>query len=190
LPVYRFTVDEYHRLTKAGILTENHDVELLEGLIVPKMPRNPPHEYSLSKTNRLIAALLSSDWYIRSQMAITTDDSEPEPDSVVVEAPEERYEARHPTAADIGLLVEVSDSTLGRDRGEKLVLYGRAGIVCYWIINIPDRQIEVYTIPTGPVDEPGFGQCQIYRPGDAVPVSLRGRVVGTIPVNDLLPRPQ
>lgn len=188
LPVMRFTVPEYHRMISSRILTEDHDVELLDGYIVPKMPRNPPHEYSLSKAHRLIGSLLRADWYLRNQMAITTFESEPEPDLAAVLAPEDRYEARHPASADIGLLIEVSDSTLARDRQEKLVIYARARIGCYWIVNIPDRQIEVYTLPTGPDTAPGYGQCRTYRPGDSVPVEIAGQPCGTIPVNALLPR--
>jgi Uma2 family endonuclease len=87
----------------------------------------------------------------------------------------------------VGLVVEVSDSTLLGDRDDKGRIYGRAGIECYWIVNHQDGQIEVYTSPTGPVPDPGFGQWMDYRPGDLVPVLLGGVALAPVAVEDFLP---
>jgi Uma2 family endonuclease len=184
----RFTVDEYHRLIEAGVLTEDDSVELLEGLVVHKVARNPPHDVALSKTDRLLRAALPADWWARVQMAISTADSEPEPDIVVVSGVEDDYLAAHPTAAQIAFVVEVADSSLDVDRAMKARIYAGAGISIYWIVSIPDRQIEVLTAPSGPAAAPGYATTRVYREGDSVPVVIRGQEVGTLRVADCLPR--
>src|SRR5262249_11089254 len=108
----RFSVDEYHRLTELGILTEDDKVELIEGYLVLKMPRNPPHDGTLQRTLKRLAKVLPPGWDLRVQSAISLADSEPEPDLAVVREDPDGYTARHPAAADVGLVVEVSDSTL------------------------------------------------------------------------------
>ena len=79
-PLRPFTVDEYERMIRAGILTKDDHVELLEGWIVPKMSRNPPHDVSLDKWQEALRNRLKPNWRVRLQSAITTSDSEPEPD--------------------------------------------------------------------------------------------------------------
>src|SRR5262249_26845898 len=130
---------------------------------------------------------LPSGWRVRVQSAITTGDSEPEPDLTVVPGPASRYFDHHPTPSEIAVLMEVADSTLTRDRQDKGRLYARAGIGCYWIINLVDRQIEVYTDPTGPVTNSGYRQSRVFGINDAVPLVLGGQEVAQIPVRDLLP---
>jgi hypothetical protein len=182
-----FTVDEYHRMIQAGILTEDDPVELLEGWIALKMPRNPPHDITLQLGEEALRPRLPAGWCVRVQCAITTADSEPEPDIVVASGPIRRYVNHHPTPQEIALLIEASDTTLTRDRQDKGRLYARAGIVCYWIINLVDRQVEVYTDPTGPGPSPSYRQRQIYGVGDSVPLVIGGQQVARIPVTDLLP---
>src|SRR2546423_11609672 len=114
-PVHRFTVDEYHRIIQAGVLTEDNPVELLEGWIVPKMPHNPPHDATIELVEESLQSKLPAGWRIRVQLAITTDDSEPEPDLAVVRGAARSRLTSHPGPQDIALLVEVSDSSLSHD---------------------------------------------------------------------------
>src|SRR5579862_9140639 len=79
-PVRPFTVDEYHRMIDADVLDEGDAVELLEGWIVPKMPRNPPHDATIGLADDALRIRLPAGWHVRLQSAITTSDSEPEPD--------------------------------------------------------------------------------------------------------------
>jgi Uma2 family endonuclease len=188
LPIRRFTVDEYHQVIQAGVLGEDDDVELLEGWIVPKMARNPAHDAVVSWImNRRIAPLLPAGWFCRAQSAITTDDSEPEPDIALVRGAELDYVARHPNPTDIALLVEVSDSSLSRDRSHKGGIYAMAAVPVYWIINLVDQQVEVYTDPTGPDAWPVYRVRQDYHLGDSVPLVIDGRDLGPIAVRELLP---
>jgi Uma2 family endonuclease len=186
-PVRRFTVDEYHRLIQAGVLTEEDPVELLEGWIVPKMTRNPRHDVALDQSQEVLRAKLPAGWRLRIHSAITTNDSEPEPDVAVVRGPIRNFLSRHPGPQDIGVLIEISDSSLSHDRNDKGRSYARAGIVCYWIINLVDRQVEVYTDPTGPDGTPCYRRRQDYGVDQEVPLVLDGQEVARIAVRELLP---
>jgi Putative restriction endonuclease len=187
VPVFRFTVAQYHAMAKAGILTPDDKVELLAGWIVPKMTKNPPHSCATQLTRRALERVLPDGWHVAPQEPVTTDDSEPEPDVGVVRGDIRDYAERHPGAADIGMLVEVADSSVSRDGGIKKWIYADARIPIYWIVNIPQRQVEVYTQPTGTGEHASYAQRQDHGIDDQVPVMLDGREVGRIAVRDLLP---
>jgi Uma2 family endonuclease len=183
----RFSVLEYHRLIELGMLTEDDNLELLDGYVVHKLSRTPPHDAAIQKALKRWVRLLPPGWDLRVQSAITLSESEPEPDFAVVRGDETAYLTRHPHAADIGLVVEVSDTTLPGDRDDKGRIYAQAGIPCYWIVNINDRQVEVYTAPSGAVADSRFGQRVDYRAGDNVPLNLAGAAPVAVAVLDLLP---
>jgi Uma2 family endonuclease len=185
LPVYKFSVEDYHRLIDVGVLQEGEPVELLDGWLVKKMTRNPPHDLALSLAEHEIDRRLPTPWFRRVQSAVTTTGSEPEPDLAVVRGPRRRYAKHHPGPADMALVVEVAESSLGHDRNFKGPLYARASIPVYWIINLVDARVEVYTDPTGPDPNPRYRQRQDYGPAEEVPLVLDGVEVGRIPVRDL-----
>ena len=87
-----------------------------------------------------------------------------------------------PTARDVPLGIEVADSSIGDDRGEALDSYAAGSIPLYWIVNIPGRQIEVYSGPTGPGSPARYAERVVYRVGDEVPVVLDGSDVGRVAV--------
>jgi len=186
-PARRLTVAEYHEMLKAGILRQDDPFELLEGWLVPKMTRNAPHDVAVSLAEQAIDRELPEEWFRRIQSAVTTADSEPEPDIAVVRGPRRRYLQGHPGPKDTGLLVEVADSSLQRDRTTKQRVNARSMIPVYWIVNLIDMHIEVYTDPSGPDAEPHYRNRQDYGPGDCVPLVLDGQEIARIPVRDLLP---
>jgi Uma2 family endonuclease len=183
----RFSVAEYHKLIQLGILTENDNLELLDGYLVHKMSRNPPHDVALQLMQEGIPLRLPTGWCLRMQSAVTLSKSEPEPDGAVVRGTARDYITRHPGADDTGMLAEIADSSLDGDRLDKGPLFAAANIPCYWIINLVDRQVEVYTCPSGPTGNPSYAQRMDYRVGDQVPLVLDGVEVGRIPVQELLP---
>lgn len=187
MPVRRFTVDEYHRMIASGILHEGDPVELLEGWLVLKMTRNPPHDVALSLLSDEVSRRLPADLFARIQSAITTSDSEPEPDLAAVRGPRRRYASRHPGPQEILLVAEVADASLQMDRDDKGRIYARENLPIYWIVNIPDAQVGVYTDPSGPGLSPAYRQRRDYGPAESVPLILDGVEVGQIPVRDLLP---
>src|SRR5438067_2547299 len=83
-PRQQMTVTEFHRLIHDGVLGENDRVELLEGWMVPKMTHNPLHDGVIQIVSKRLERHLPSQWSMRIQSAITTADSEPEPDVAVV----------------------------------------------------------------------------------------------------------
>ena len=183
----RFSVAEYHNLIRIGVLTEDDNLELIEGYLVHKMSRNPPHDSAIQLLLDGLPRLLPSGWTIRVQSAVTLADSEPEPDVVVVRGGPRTFAARHPGPDDFGIVVEVADSTLPGDRADKGRVYAKAGITEYWIVNLVDSQVEVYTLPSGPGATPAYASRQDYPTGTAVPLVLGGQPVVTLPVADLLP---
>jgi Uma2 family endonuclease len=184
--VRRFTVEEYHELIRVGVLKEEERVELLEGWIVHQMTHNPLHDMVVDRVQEAVRDRVSREWRVRVQSATTTSDSEPEPDVVVARGPADRYLSRHPGAADIALLAEVADSSLARDR-HKARIYAREAIAVYWIVNVQDSVIEVYTDPTGPDPQPRYRAMNRFTPSDAVPLLIPGQPAATIPVRDMLP---
>jgi Uma2 family endonuclease len=192
-PVYRFTAEQYHRMADAGVLTEDDHVELLEGWIVPKdgwivpkMVKNPPHDGVIGLVEAVLRSRLRAGWIVRGQSAITTADSEPGPDVAVVHGEPRTFVSRHPEPSEIGLVIEVADSSLKHDR-KKSRMYARAGIPHYWIINLVDAQIETYNDPTGPAATPVYRQHTDYRDQDAVPLVIEGQQIAEIRASELLP---
>jgi Uma2 family endonuclease len=187
VPIYRLSVAQYHAMAEAGILTEDDRVELLEGWLVQKMTKHPPHILATLFVRRTLERLLLKGWYVNSQEPITTSESEPEPDIFVARGEPEEYRDRHPGSADVVLVVEVADSSLRQDREAKKRVYARAGIAVYWIVNLVEGQIEVYSDPTGPDEEPDYRQRRDYGLDETIPVVVVGEEVGRLPVRELLP---
>jgi Uma2 family endonuclease len=187
VPIMRLSVDQYHEMMRTGILRSGDPIELLEGWLVIKMSKNPPHVYSTSRLDDLLTEMLPPGWFVNSQDPITTLESEPEPDASVIRGERRDYLAGHPKPKDVGLIGEVSDSSLEYDQGIKKRIYARASIPVYLIVNLEDRSIELYTDPTGPGDEPDYRQHQVYGENDFVPIILDGIEIGKLVVKAVLP---
>jgi hypothetical protein len=183
----RLTLEQYHRMGETGILTPDDRVELLDGMLVTKPMKKSPHVASSQKVRRALDGLPSGTWFVNVQDPITLDDSEPEPDVSLILGPETDYDARHPRPGEIALVVEVSETSLSRDRDWKKRIYARNALPVYWIVNLVDGVLEVYTDPSGPVLTPDYGTARFLNPGDTVDVVVAGTVVGTVPVADLFP---
>jgi Uma2 family endonuclease len=183
---HRLTVDQYHQMIANGILTEEDPVELLEGYLVTKMPRSPEHDFALSTVAEELGRLIPRTFTLRGQCAATIQESEPEPDVVVARGDRGLYRHKHPGPADTALVIEVSASSLHRDRTDKARIYARAGIPVYWVVNVIDKVIEVYTQPSGPTAAPAYAQRDTFAVGSAVPAVLDGNTVGTIAVAEVM----
>jgi hypothetical protein len=186
-PQRRFTVREYHKLLDSGALHPALRTELVEGWVVEKMTRHARHDSTLQFAADALQRRVGGNWRLRLQSALTMDDGEPEPDLAVVPGPLGRFIHGHPRPTEVGLLVEISDSTLAYDRGPKLRDYARNGVARYWILNIVERQVEEYEGPTGPTDNPAYRSQKVYKPGQSVPLTLRDEPMEAIPVDELIP---
>jgi Uma2 family endonuclease len=180
--MYRMDIDEFERVAD---LLKAERVELIDGFIVERGAMDPPHVFSSEKLRRDLDRLLPDGCVVREDKPVQVHRTyEPLPDLAVVAGDPDTYENRHPGPADAAIVIEISDSTLTRDRGEKQVNYARGGISVYWIINLIDRQVEVYTGP----NSDGYSSCIIFKPGHSVPVVIDSVEVGQIDVAEILPR--
>jgi Uma2 family endonuclease len=186
-PIKRLSVEQYHAIIRAGVFDDDDPIELLEGWLVEKMPKKPPHSVATGLVSDALAALLPPGWHLISQEPITTDDREPEPDIGAVRGKRRDYADRHRRPKVVEVIVEVADTTLARDRGVKKTIYARAGIPTYWIVNLVDRSLEVYADPTGPAKKLDYRQEQIYGPKDSAVLVLDGEEIGRLKVKLLLP---
>jgi hypothetical protein len=185
--LWRLSVEQYHEMLRAGILREDDPVELIEGVLVQKVGKNPPHVVALTLLRDLLLRLNLSNWTVRIQDPIALGESEPEPDIVLVRGTIGDYRDRHPDAEDIGIVVEVSDASLSDDRDFKKQLYARHGISQYCIVNLVDGQVEVCTEPFATSLNSDCHRRILYSPDQMVPLVLDGVECAAISVRDLLP---
>lgn len=186
--IFRLTVDQYHELIRAGKLTDEDPVELVEGILLYKIARNTPHSTATRLCRRAIEILLPDGWFYDSQEPITLPDGEPEPDGIIVRGRIEDYTDRHPAPADIALVIEVADSSLPRDMGIKLRSYARAKVSNYWVIDVDNRVALAMSDPDASVAESAnFRARRQLGPEGVLSLTLDGKVVGEIAVAALLP---
>ncbi len=179
---YRWTPEQYHRLIEAGFFNDGR-VEMLGGLFWDTTGQMTPHATGVRLTTLALEDAFAAGFEVRCQLPIVlTDGTEPEPDVSVAPGTPLDYLEQHPHAKELLLAVEVSDSSLTKDRGLKLVSYAQAFISEYWIVNLVNHQLEVYRQPVPSGDYTDF---HIYLPGQVViPLALPTKA---IVVNDLLP---
>jgi len=164
--LYRFTREEYDRMIDLGLLVDKR-VELLDGEIIAMPPHNPPHASKVGRLTSLLFRLLGMTVTIRGQLPIVLDDwSEPQPDIAVCQFDSGDYEHGHPKANEVLLVIEVSESTLAYDRGRKVAAYAGSGIPEYWIVNLVDRRIEVFSDPDPTIQR--YRQERFVVPGDTL----------------------
>jgi Uma2 family endonuclease len=182
LGLWRFTVAKYHELIQSGVFDEDTPVELLEGWLVEKISKNPPHTLSTSLVKRLLERWQFSEAFVNTQDPITLSDSEPEPDVSLIRGSERDYADHHPRVSDVALVVEVADSSLKRDQTWKKRIYANAGIAQYWIVNLHARQLEVYTQP----ENGDYASRETFVESETARVTLEGCGF-EFAVRDLLP---
>jgi Uma2 family endonuclease len=145
LTLRRWKRAEYERLADLGVF-RGEPIELIDGQLVVAEPQYPYHASAIGAAEYAFRAVLPPGWTVRTQLPVSLDDeSEPEPDLVVVPGRPADYRHAHP--ARPALVVEVAESSLDFDREHKGSLYARAGIQDYWIVNLVERALEVYRDP-------------------------------------------
>jgi Uma2 family endonuclease len=145
LTLRRWQRIEYERLVDLGVF-RGEPIELIGGQLVVAEPQGPYHASAITKIDYGLRAVLPAGWIVRLQAPVSLDEeSEPEPDLVVVRGSPGDYRASHP--AHPALAVEVAETSLEFDRERKGSLYAQAGIQDYWIVNLVDRALEVYREP-------------------------------------------
>ena len=162
---HRFTVSDYYRMGDSGIFPPDGRVELLEGEIRDMMPIGPFHSGVVNWLADFFASCHQGRWLVINQNPVQLNKhSEPQPDIVLVRRDPNFYRDRHPAPGDVLLLIEVAESSLDYDRGDKLAAYGKAGIQEYWLVNLTEQCVEVYREP----HYTGYSGVTILHPGDTV----------------------
>src|ERR1044071_3770543 len=178
----KFTVAEYNLMGEAGILQPDERVELIEGEIQKKSPKGTKHSSSATRANDCFRKHLGNKVIVRSQEPIIIGEySEPEPDLVLAIPHKTKYADHHPTPQEVLLVLEVSDSTLAKDRIIKARLYGQAGVIQYGVLNVNARELEDYRDP----DESGYRTKHTYKAGESFTLVAFPEI--SIAVSDLLP---
>jgi Uma2 family endonuclease len=182
--LYRLTVDQFDRMVADGTIGKDDRLELVEGLLVRKMTKKPAHFCALDAIEDALRELVPGGYRIRREGPLRLPRfSEPEPDLAIVRGDRGTYRHRHPGPGEILLVVEIADSSLSRDRGLKLKAYARAGIPAYWIVNLAERRVELYSRPL----KATYGEAEMLGEGEAVTFNLDGVDLGRIEVSGLLP---
>jgi len=164
-PRRRFTVDEVNRMAAQGILGEDEPVELLDGELLIVSPQDPRHAAAVVALARRLTDLYRVDAHVRPQVPLNaTPDSLPEPDLAVVKGQPLDYQHRHPVGGETLLVVEVARTSQAIDR-RKARIYAAAGVPVYWLVDLTERQIEVFSQPS-PAGT--FTQRRTSSPGEEV----------------------
>jgi len=178
---HRITVEEYEAMLAAGIYTDRDRLDLIEGRLVRKMTKGRRHSRGSENSRHAIERVLPPGWHLELEkpVRLLTRDTLHEPDIFVARGGADDYEDLDPGPPDVALVVEVSDSSLADDRAMAHTFLG-GGIPVYWLVDVADRQLEVYRgAPAAPtvIGEDGH-----------VDLILDGQVVARVAVADLLPR--
>jgi Uma2 family endonuclease len=143
-----FTVQEYHLISEAGILSEGDRVELIEGEIVKMAAIGTRHASCVKRLTRRFSLIPEEQATLGVQDPIQlTERTEPQPDVVLLQPRADYYATAHPIPSEVLLLVEVSDSTVDYDRDVKVSIYSRSGIQEVWLIDLVENCLEVYRQP-------------------------------------------
>jgi Uma2 family endonuclease len=184
--LYRMSVDEYEAQVESGGLKSRNHFHLINGYLVAKITQNPPHRVADELCGAELTRVIPRDRYhvaAAKPVRLPGRDSEPEPDRWVVRGTIRDYEDRHPGPKEVALIVEVADTSLAEDRTLATEVYGPAMIPVYWIVNLGDRQVEVYTDPA----PGGYLSTEVFPEGQCVPIVIDGQQLGLIAVSDILP---
>ena len=186
LTVRRWSRFEYEKLVDTGFFEGDH-VELIAGQLIVAEPQGSYHATVVSIVCDSLRRLLPAGWVVREEKPIALDDeSAPEPDIVVVPGVHEDYLNAHPGVPS--LAIEVADSSLRFDRRLKASAYARGRIADYWIVNVTERQLEVYRDPVPDANE-ALGHRYASRTDlkAGASVSPLARPAASVAVSELLP---
>ncbi|MEM7800975.1 MAG: Uma2 family endonuclease [Chloroflexota bacterium] len=183
--VQRLSINQYHAMVDAGIFSPADQVELLQGWVIKKMPKKPSHNAITGIIFDFILALLPVGWFVDMEGPISTSDSEPEPNIAVIKGKRIDYIERHPNGEEVGIVIEIADSSLLRDQTTKRLIYAAANIPTYWVVNLRDQQIELYSNPING-NNPDYGSKQTFQFDQACPIHIDEKKIGDLTLSEHL----
>lgn len=188
---YRLSADDYFRMVESDIIPPERRVGLWEGQLYEKMAKKMAHSGASSKVTTALIRALPKEWCLWPENPILIDDfTAPLPDVSVVRGSSDDYTRRDsvPKAGEVGLVVELAESSLRKNLTTTLQVYARAGLPVYWVVNLVARRVEVYSGPR--VDESGVASYMsvvTFEIDQDVPLVLDGREITRVPAMDLIP---
>ncbi len=166
---HALSVDDFHKLGEAGILSEDDRVELIEGVLIDMAPIGSGHASLVNQFTNRLAVAVSGHAIVSVQNPVILDDStQMQPDVALLRHRDDFYANAHPTPADVLLVVEVADSSLAYDRDVKMPLYARHGIPEVWLVALRQRRIDVFRRPA----EDGYQEILRLGHGERISPSL------------------
>ncbi|WP_273445368.1 Uma2 family endonuclease [Neolewinella agarilytica] len=179
---HTWTLEQYEMMIESGVLGDTDKVELLFGKIVNMSPIGVSHSYVMQEMAEFMITKYRKKYICRQEQPVAFPlHSMPEPDYVLARKMKHRFRKKRPQPEDVRLIVEVADSTLGRDRGPKAKLYASYGIQEYWIINLIDHHLELHTEPT---EKEGYESIVFFSRDETFDSPL----LGSFAVGNVLPR--
>ena len=185
---HRLSVDEYHRMARAGILPEDSRVELINGEIIDIAPIGSRHAATVKQLTRIVSRAVGDTAIVSVQDPIHLDPhTEPQPDLALLRPRADFYKTAHPRASDLLLITEVADTSLRYDREIKIPLYARHGIPEIWLVDLLNNRLSLFRdwcggrLPAGKPDHEA-GEAQ-------PPVTVRSRVRSARVVVRMMPQP-
>jgi len=178
---HRFTVEEYHAMGEAGLLSEDDRVELIDGEIVDMAPIGTRHLACVVALTHLLAEASGGRYFVSVQNPVALSErSEPQPDLSLLRTRPVPTAEGPPGSEDVLLLIEVSDTTLAYDKDVKLPRYANAGVPEVWVVDLEGRKVESYSTPSAE----GYGVSREFGPGER---ARSGSVEGlSVPVEEIL----
>lgn len=160
--------DLYHQAVKTGIFDEQN-IELLEGELIQMSPEGEPHANRMRELARSLSRKLGNRAVVSEAHPVTlSPTSEPEPDIAIVEDLGREYDTHHPYPENIFLIIEFAYSSLEQDLGQKRIIYAKAEIREYWVVNLKDSQVHIYRQPT----EGDYQYSEIVNSGQISPIAF------------------
>ena len=179
---YAFTVADYHQLIASGHFKRNDRIELINGELTIMPPIGPEHSFHTTRLTNTLPLKLPSGVLLRMNEPITLGNhSEPQPDAAMVRARPDGYRSAHPGPEDVLLVIEVADTSAAFDIQVKAKLYGKVGIPEYWVIDLQEGCLRVFTEPSAR----GFKHLQVLERGDTVQSNSIASL--TLMVKELMP---
>jgi Uma2 family endonuclease len=187
---YRFSVDEFRRLHAEGFFPADARLELLEGTVVMMSPEGDSHFKAVMRCQRNILPLIfGAPWETAMDRSLQLPASLLEPDLMLLRGVVDDYPGL-PVPANLGLVIEVADSSRYYDRLKKIPVYASVGIPECWIVNIPERKLEVYRrpLPATGDESSKYQSIEMLVPEQSIDLVLDGTKFGSIVVRQLLPK--
>jgi Uma2 family endonuclease len=183
-PLYRFTVSQFDRMVRDGTIGSQDRVELIDGLVVTRMSKKPPHILGGKLLFAALTGIVPTGWHVtKDDDVVVSEHDKPQPDLAVVRGSPRDYRDKYATPDRIALAVEISESTLTSDQSVKMPRYAAASIPVYWIVDLVHEQVEVHTDPSGG----RYAKRAVFTRGQEVPVVIDGALVSQITVSEILP---